>query len=104
MSKLSKHFVENEIRPPISGQCFYRDDDILEFAVRVTRKSMSYILEKRVDGVNRRITIGRCSEISFDAAKKQACSMLGDIARGCDLKTGKRRGDHLICRDQRFRH
>jgi integrase len=90
MSKLTKQFVENEIKTPNSGQCFYRDEDIPGFGVRVTRKSKSYILEKRVDGVNRRITIGKCSELSFDNARKQACIMLGDIARGCDPKTGKR--------------
>lgn len=90
MSKLTKQFIESEIQAPLSGQRFYRDDDILGFAIRVTPKSKSYILEKRVDGVNRRITIGRCSEISLDAAKKQACIMLGDIAKGNDPKTGKR--------------
>lgn len=90
MSKLTKQFIESEIHPPLSGQRFYRDDDILGFAIRVTPKSKSYILEKRVDGVNRRITIGRCSAISLDAAKKQACIMLGDIAKGNDPKTGKR--------------
>jgi integrase len=47
-------------------------------------------LEKRVDRVNRRITIGKCNEMSLDSAKKQACIMLGDIAKGNDPKTGKR--------------
>jgi len=90
MPKLTKQFIESGIQPPVTGQRFYRDDDVPGFAIRVTRKSKSYILEKRVDGVNRRITIGKCSEMSFDSAKKQACSMLGDIAKGNDPKTGKR--------------
>jgi integrase len=90
MAKLTKQFVESEIKPPVTGQRFYRDEDLPGFAIRVTRKSKSYILEKRVDGVNRRITIGKFSEMSLDSAKKQACIMLGDIARGNDPKTGKR--------------
>jgi hypothetical protein len=90
MSKLTKHFVECEIELPVSGQRFYRDDDLPGFAIRVTRKSKSFILERRVAGVNRRITIGKCSEMSLDLAKKQACIMLGDIAKGNDPKTGKR--------------
>jgi Arm DNA-binding domain len=90
MSKLTKQFIESEIQAPANGQRFYRDDDVRGFAVRVTRKSKSYILERRVDGANRRITIGKCNEMSFDSAKKQACIMLGDIAKGNDPKTGKR--------------
>lgn len=89
MSKLSREFIESEINPPTTGQRFYRDADIPGFAVRVTQRSKSFILEKRVNGVNRRITIGKCSELSFDAAKKQACIMLGDIAKGIDPKTGR---------------
>lgn len=90
MHKLTKHFIESEIQPPARGQVFYRDADILGFAVRVTPKSMSYILEKRVDGANRRITIGKCGEITLEAARNQACVMLSDIAKGNDPQTGKR--------------
>ncbi len=90
MYKLTKQFVETNIEPPEKGQRFYRDEDILGFAVRVTPKSKSYILEKRVDGVNRRITIGKCDEISLESARNQACMMLGDISQGNDPQTGKR--------------
>jgi hypothetical protein len=90
MPKLTKQFIDSEIQLPVTGQRFYRDDDMPGFAIRVTRKSKSYILEKRVDRVNRRITIGKCSELSLDNAKKQFCLMMGDIAKGNDPKTGKR--------------
>jgi hypothetical protein len=90
MAKLTKQFIELEIEQPISGQRFIRDEDLPGFAVRVTRRSKSYILEKRVGGSNRRITIGKCSEMSLESAKKKACIMLGEIAQGKDPKTGKR--------------
>jgi hypothetical protein len=90
MSKLTKEFVESEIQLPLKGQCFYRDDDVHGFAVRVTPKSKSYILERRVDGATKRITIGKCSDMSLDSARNQACIMLGDIAKGNDPKSGKR--------------
>jgi hypothetical protein len=89
MARLTKQFVDFEIKLPASGQRFYRDDDMPGFAIRATPKSNSYVLEKRVDRVNRRITIGKCSDMSLDNAKEQACIMLGDIARGKDPKTGK---------------
>ncbi|MBK9280943.1 MAG: tyrosine-type recombinase/integrase [Candidatus Obscuribacter sp.] len=69
MAKLTKEFVENEIHLTTSGQRFYRDDDVPGFAIRVTRKCKSYILERRIAGASRRITIGKCSDISFDSAK-----------------------------------
>ena len=90
MPKLNRQFIDSEIQSPATGQRFYRDDELPGFAIRVTCNSKSYILEKRVGGANRRITIGKCSEISLDAAKKQAQIMLGEIAKGNDPKTGKR--------------
>jgi integrase len=90
MAKLTKEFVENEIHLTTSGQRFYRDDDVPGFAIRVTRKCKSYILERRIAGASRRITIGKCSDISFDSAKKHACIMLGELAKGNDPRTGKR--------------
>jgi len=90
MTKLTKEFIETEIEKPESGQRFYRDRDVPGFAIRATHNSKSYILEKRVGGSNRRMTIGKCSEMSLEAAKKQACIMLGEIAKGNDPRTGKR--------------
>ncbi len=89
MSKLTKQFMESEIQVSVTGQGFYRDDEVPGFAIRVTRKCKSWILEKCFDGANRRITIGKGSEMFLDSAKRQACIMLGDIAKGNDPKTGK---------------
>jgi hypothetical protein len=77
MVKLTKEFIESEIKAPTNGQRFFRDEDVPGFAIRVTLKSKSYILEKRIAGKNRRMTIGRCSAMSLDAAKTQAYIMLG---------------------------
>ena len=90
MTRLTNEFVESEIQAPSSGQRFYRDEDIPGFAMRVTLRSKSYILEKRIAGRNRRITIGKCNTMSLDAAKTQACIMLGEIAKRIDPETGKR--------------
>jgi len=90
MVKLTKEFIESEIKAPTSGQRFYRDEHIRGLAVRVTLKSKSYILEKRIAGKNRRMTIGRCNAMALDVAKNKACIMLGDIAKGIDPESGKR--------------
>lgn len=90
VAKLTKQFIESEVEPPLTGQRFIRDEELPGFAIRLTKRSKSYILEKRIAGVNRRITLGKCTEISLESARKQACIMLGDIAQGKDPKTGKR--------------
>lgn len=90
MPKLTRQFIELEVCAPEQGQRFYRDDDLPGFGLRVTKNSMSYILERRVNGVNRRITIGKCSDMDLETAREQACIMLGQIAKGFDPKTGKR--------------
>lgn len=36
------------------------------------------------------VSSAKCSEISLETAKKQACIMLGEIAKGNDPKSGKR--------------
>jgi integrase len=90
MPKLSRQFIESNIELPTSGQRFYRDDGLAGFAVRATPKTKSYVVEKRVDGSNRRITIGNCADMTFEAARKQACIMLAEMVRGNDPKTGKR--------------
>ncbi len=90
MPKLTQQFIDLEIQLPEAGQRFYRDDEIPGFAIRVTRKSKSYIFEKRVGGVNRRVTIGKCLEMPISEARKQAYIILGEITKGNDPRTGKR--------------
>ena len=90
MPKLTKEFIESEIILPVAGQRFYRDDELPGFAVRATAKSKSFILERRIAGTNRRITIGKCEELNFDSAKAQAHIMLREIAKGNDPRTRKR--------------
>ncbi len=38
MPKLTKQFIESEIKAPVTGQRFYCGEDLPGFAVRVTRK------------------------------------------------------------------
>ncbi len=90
MPKLTQQFIDLEIHLPEAGQRFYRDDELPGFAIRVTSKSKSYIFEKRVGGVNRRITIGKCLEMAIGEARKLAYIILGEIIKGNDPKTGKR--------------
>lgn len=84
MPKLTKKFIETEIQRPASGQIFYRDDILQGFALRVTRGSMSYVAECRVNGVNRRITIGPHGPLTPELARKEAQKLLYMMVTGYD--------------------
>jgi hypothetical protein len=53
MPKISQKFIDRKIRRPDVGQVIYRDDELIGFGLRVTRGSMSYIVEGRVNGINK---------------------------------------------------
>lgn len=82
--RISKTIVENA-PVPVTGQTFIRDTDLQGFAVRITPSgARSYILEKRIEGRNRRYTLGRHGELTAVQARKLAQVRLGQIAMGID--------------------
>jgi integrase len=81
---LTKTAIE-QLPPPTEGQRFYRDDTRKGLAVRVTAGgTKSFVLEKLVYHRVRRITLGRCADISVEKAWKNAQKLLGQIADGRD--------------------
>jgi integrase len=79
--RLTKSIVDRTPLPT-SGQLFLRDSDLLGFALRLTPGSKAFILEKRIDGINKRITIGRYPDLTVEQARKEAHIQLGKIATG----------------------
>lgn len=72
-------------------QVFYRDDQLLGFGLRVTSGgAKSYFIEKRINGRNKRITIGRHGQITPEQARKHAQKLLGEIVTGRDPLAEKR--------------
>ncbi len=77
---------------PRSGQAFYFDDELPSFGVRVTAGgSKSYILDRRIGGKKRRITLGRANQIAADLARTEARKKIGEILAGGDPVASKRR-------------
>jgi integrase len=81
MPKLSQSLIEHTPHPS-HGQAFIRDTELPGFALRVTKGCKTFILEKRVQGRMRRLTLGRLGVLTVDAARERARSLLGDIERG----------------------
>jgi integrase len=88
--KITKSFVDKvEIPAPsetgASTQKFYRDSAIVGFGLRVTSGgAKSFIVEKRINGKVKRITLGRYGNLTVEQAKKEAMKILGKVATGSD--------------------
>lgn len=95
-TKLSDKFVKS-IEAPEKGAVTVWDSDITGFGVRVfapTRKhptgSRSFFVNYRVDGREKRFTIGNFGDWSTEAARIEAKQLRQRIDRGDDPATDKR--------------
>jgi hypothetical protein len=69
-----------DIRSPLKGQLIYRDDQLTGFGLRVTPKSKSYVVECKVNGTTRRVTLGRSGSIRADEARLQAQKLIQQMS------------------------
>jgi len=73
------------------AQKFYRDSQIPGFALRVTSSGVkSFIVEKRINGKVKRITLGRYGNLTTEQARIEAKKLTGEIATGIDPLAEKR--------------
>lgn len=100
MPKLTRKFV-NSIEIPARGQKIYRDTVLPGFGLRVTPGSKTYVVEARVHGVARRITLGKDGPLTPAAARKKARKMQAMMASGKDpmLERAKKQKSSATLRD-----
>ena len=80
--KLTKTRVDHVAIPP-RGQKFLRDTELKGFALRVTNSgAKSFVVEKRVEGKVRRLTLGHYPDLTVEQARREAQKLLGAIALG----------------------
>ena len=84
--KITKTVVEKAPLPE-TGQAFLRDTELKGFAVRLTPTGVrTFVVEKRIDGRVRRITLGRHTELTVAMAN----SAMALFKRGvCSSSWGK---------------
>lgn len=81
--ELTQAILDNATTPPGKAQAFFRDDLLKGFGLRVTANgSKSFIMEKSIKGKVKRLTIGRCEELTLEQARKAAQAMADQIALG----------------------
>jgi hypothetical protein len=89
MPKLTQRISDTTIAPA-SGQLIIRDEELKGFGLRVTPQKKTYIVDSRVNGVRRRVTIGRCDLLTLEEARLKARQVLLDMASGIDPTAEKR--------------
>src|SRR3990167_7421040 len=83
--KITKLVVDKILPPKDRDQVFYRDDQLKDFAVRVTASGVkSFVIEKIIGNKVKRITLGRFGELTVEQARKEAQKLMGKIAIGID--------------------
>lgn len=93
--KLTKKAVE-AVPPPDRSASFFWDDDLRGFGLRVTPTGVrSYIVQGRVNGKTRRVTLGRHGVLTAEQARRKAQSKLGEMADGRDHSAERKRDKAL---------
>ena len=64
------------------GQVLYRDEELTGFGLRVGTRSKVFFVEGQVQRRTVRVTIGKYGPYSPEAARRDALTLLGDMARG----------------------
>lgn len=80
MPRLTKQLIDATPFPS-TGQVFVRDTELRGFALRITPGRKSFILEKRMRGRMRRLTLGPFGPVTLEQARKLAAAHIGAIAQ-----------------------
>ena len=94
--RISKTFID-KLKPPAykpdgkGQQAFYRDSAVPGFGLRITSNgAVSFIIEKRINGKVKRMTLGRYGNLTVEQARSKALELLGKVATGIDPIAEKR--------------
>lgn len=102
--KLTKTVVDRLSLPRVSSkdgsakQVIHRDSALPGFALRVgSGGTKTFIVEKRVNGRNKRITLGKYPTLTCEQARKQALETLSQMAQGKDptIDASTKRAKHI---------
>lgn len=89
--KLSKSTI-SKLEPPAKGYALHWDDTLPGFGVRITSSgAISFIVQQRIHGKDKRITLGRFGKLTYEQARKQAINTMAEIHQGGDPVATKTR-------------
>ncbi len=88
--KLTKNIVESAALPK-KGQAFLWDSELRGFGLRLTPAGRAYIVQGRVNGISRRVSLGKHGVITLKQARKKAQKELSAMLEGKDPAIEKKR-------------
>jgi len=88
--RLTKQIVENA-KLPAKGQAFLWDSETKGFGLRLTPTTRAYVAQARVNGIARRVTLGRHGILTVQEARKKAIRELSKMFDGKDPSIEKKR-------------
>lgn len=80
----TKPLLESLPAPEAGGRAVYHDThkDSAGLQLRVTASAKAFFVQKRIDGVPQRITLGHFPDMTIEQARKQAAIVKAEIAAG----------------------
>src|SRR5580704_3479413 len=89
-AKLTTKAAVEELPNPKQGQPIYWCTDLRGFGVRVGARDKAFVLERRINGVSRRMTLGKYGTVSLQKARQDAEKLIGEMTKGIDPVIRKR--------------
>lgn len=94
VEKITEKLIETVVCQSQKQVIIIRDSELRGFGLRVTRAGQkSFIVEARVKGKNKRLTIGRADLFSVDSARKEAMRLLAQMTTGIDPQAEKEQSE-----------
>lgn len=87
--KISKSTVDR-LPLPESGQPIFWDTNLVGFGVRTGSKRKTYIVQKKINGRDVKVTLGAHGHITAEQARKMAMIALADMTQGVNPTDQKR--------------
>ncbi len=87
---LTTNAAVDAIPYPDKGQIITTCTELPNFGVLAGVRQKSFIVERRVNGKTRRVTIGRVGEITLQKARQDARQLIGEMIGGTDPVARKR--------------
>ena len=69
------------IAHPETGQLVYWDTELTGFGVLAGARQKTFVLERRINGKSRRVTLGRVGQITLQKARQDAEQLIGEMSR-----------------------
>jgi integrase len=89
-AKLTTKAAIDELPNPKKGQPIYWCTELRGFGVRTGARDKTFILERRINNISRRMTIGKYGAMSLHKARQEAEKLIGEMTNGIDPVIRKR--------------